>query len=473
MLCLISIIIFEKPKLLLRTYMPLELKVAINNFLNHEDMQQQLITNNLENINKFESRISILENKINQNDIKNQISKNGFYKLTEYSSKIIDNKFEIKFWQLPFYNYNIFEKAVGYLEVHDEKYFITTGNGQFYYGNLNDLENNELILFPISHNFEKVIDFKNLKEIYKKNIPYSNAIAIKDTLIHDNHIYVSLVDEIKNNCFMTSILKANINDNFSLLNFEYFFKPDFCLLSKDNTALIISGGALSINPNKNELYLSVGDYRHWDKVNLKKKSILGKTLAFGLENKKYRIYTSGHRNALSIYYDENNQILLSSEMGPHYGDEINVLKENHNYGWPISSYGLHYSNYTHPHPLSKLTKYAPIYKSHSKYGFEEPLFSFSPFYKKIQINNEKLVGGPALKNILRNVFSNADNEYLVFGMKSKLIYNFKYNNEKSVMKLTSTLNLNYRIRDAIELKDSLLMIEEENPSLMIMREIIQ
>ena len=173
---------------------------------------------------------------------------------------------------------DIFEKAVGYLEVHDEKYFITTGNGQFYYGNLNDLENNELILFPISHNFEKVIDFKNLKEIYKKNIPYSNAIAIKDTLIHDNHIYVSLVDEIKNNCFMTSILKANINDNFSLLNFEYFFKPDFCLLSKDNTALIISGGALSINPNKNELYLSVGDYRHWDKVNLKKKSILGKTL---------------------------------------------------------------------------------------------------------------------------------------------------------------------------------------------------
>jgi len=196
MLCLISLIYFEKPKLLLRTYIPLELKVAINNFLNHEGMQQQLITNNLENINKF----------------------------------------EIKFWQLPFYSYKIIEKAVGYLEVHDEKYFITTGNGQFYYGNLNDLENNELILFPISHNFEKAIDFKNLKEIYKKNGDYSQAIAIKDTLIHDNHIYVSLVDEIKNNCFMTSILKANINDNFPLLNFEYFFKPDFCLLSKDNTA---------------------------------------------------------------------------------------------------------------------------------------------------------------------------------------------------------------------------------------------
>ena len=39
----------------------------------------------------------------------------------------------------------------------------------------------------------------------------------------------------------------------------------------------------------------------------------------------------------SIFVDKD--IILSTEHGPRGGDEINLIKKNGNYGWPISSYG--------------------------------------------------------------------------------------------------------------------------------------
>ena len=47
----------------------------------------------------------------------------------------------------------------------------------------------------------------------------------------------------------------------------------------------------------------------------------------------------GHRNPQGLLFDKQNNIILSSEHGPTGGDEINIITENSNYGWPIASYG--------------------------------------------------------------------------------------------------------------------------------------
>ena len=73
---------------------------------------------------------------------------------------------------------------------------------------------------------------------------------------------------------------------------------------------------------------------------------------------------------------ENQNAIISTEHGPKGGDEININRypssKIMNFGYPISSYGEHYSNDKY------LYEEAPLYKSHKDYGFEEPVDYFVP-----------------------------------------------------------------------------------------------
>ena len=53
------------------------------------------------------------------------------------------------------------------------------------------------------------------------------------------------------------------------------------------------------------------------------------------------LWTIGHRNPLGIAQDSGGQIWVS-EMGPEGGDELNLVVEGENYGWPEVSMGVHY-----------------------------------------------------------------------------------------------------------------------------------
>ena len=54
------------------------------------------------------------------------------------------------------------------------------------------------------------------------------------------------------------------------------------------------------------------------------------------------VWTLGHRNPLGIAFAPDGT-LWSTEMGPKGGDELNVITEGANYGWPKVSNGSHYS----------------------------------------------------------------------------------------------------------------------------------
>jgi glucose/arabinose dehydrogenase len=54
-----------------------------------------------------------------------------------------------------------------------------------------------------------------------------------------------------------------------------------------------------------------------------------------------QIWSYGHRNALGLAFDGQGR-LWESEMGPKGGDEVNLIEEAANYGWPLVSNGSHY-----------------------------------------------------------------------------------------------------------------------------------
>ena len=54
------------------------------------------------------------------------------------------------------------------------------------------------------------------------------------------------------------------------------------------------------------------------------------------------IWSLGHRNPLGLAFDAEGR-LWNSEMGPLHGDELNLVLQGRNYGYPIVSEGDHYS----------------------------------------------------------------------------------------------------------------------------------
>lgn len=54
------------------------------------------------------------------------------------------------------------------------------------------------------------------------------------------------------------------------------------------------------------------------------------------------IWSLGHRNPLGLAFDSAGR-LWNTEMGPRHGDELNLVKPQLNYGYPLVSNGDHYS----------------------------------------------------------------------------------------------------------------------------------
>ena len=69
-------------------------------------------------------------------------------------------------------------------------------------------------------------------------------------------------------------------------------------------------------------------------------------------------WSLGHRNLLGIAFDRKGY-LWSHEMGPRHGDEFNLIVGGENYGWPIVSWGDHYSGFPIPDHDTRPEFHAP------------------------------------------------------------------------------------------------------------------
>lgn len=113
------------------------------------------------------------------------------------------------------------------------------------------------------------------------------------------------------------------------------------------------------------------------------------------------IYSWGNRNAQGITIHPKTNSIYATEHGPKGGDELNIIKNGANYGWPLVTYGVDYSG--------KI-----ISDKSEKEGIEKPLtqwtpsiavsaidFAFSPKFSKWRGN--LIVGSLAFQELRRLV----------------------------------------------------------------------
>jgi glucose/arabinose dehydrogenase len=80
---------------------------------------------------------------------------------------------------------------------------------------------------------------------------------------------------------------------------------------------------------------------------------------------KPEIWSYGHRNVQGAALNPATGELWTAEHGARGGDEINRVLAGRNYGWPVISYGVHYSG-------------AKIGTGRSAPGMEQPVFYWDP-----------------------------------------------------------------------------------------------
>jgi glucose/arabinose dehydrogenase len=92
--------------------------------------------------------------------------------------------------------------------------------------------------------------------------------------------------------------------------------------------------------DKNSAYVTIGDLGYTEIDDRAKRGDLGSI--FKLTAKSAVRISQGHRNPQGIVMFDK-KVLMAAEHGPRGGDEVNVIEEGGDYGWPFVSYGQPYS----------------------------------------------------------------------------------------------------------------------------------
>ena len=371
-------------------------------------------------------------------NIKKKIKKLEFPKYKSLEINLYNNKKKLNFYKSNnqlVRGINNFFPGSGYLDLYENKLFLISATGLIGYSN--NLYGDSIIFNQINNNIN---DFLSLDEINK-----GNWFSVKDLLVVNNNIYVSFTNEQKNNCWNTSVIVAKLN--FEYLKFSNFFEPKYCVKSKNNYDKEFnahqSGGKLFKYDDDN-IILTMGDYR-LRKLAQDINSTFGKILKLNSKSKRYEILSLGHRNPQGLYYNLDKDYVISTEHGPHGGDEINLnlnTKIVKNFGWAISSYGEHYGGKESYENKSKYKKY-PLHKSHKDYNFIEPIKYFVPSIGISQLIQIK------------------QNKFLLSSLKDESIYTFTLN-EKNELTEFKRIEIGERIRDMVydsEKKEVILFLE--------------
>ena len=313
-----------------------------------------------------------------------------------------------------YYTSNAKKKNIAYnkygsffIEVSEKNILFTDYLGNIYLSLLDELFNNNKKLKPklLNHNL-------------------SDVERVYDSMLHENNLYLAYVKKT-NKCKKIIISFANLN--YQKLNFKNFFESK---CSK------VAPGRMAVISKENEkgilLSVSSGSYNDPSLDAQNDNSINGKTIFINFIDKKYSVFSKGHRVVQGLFVDDN--LVIATEHGPRGGDEINILKNQHNYGWPISSYGEKYDFKYESIPFFK--------KNHSTQGFEEPIFTFAP-----AIGISEII---KLPNEFSEMFNNV---FLVSSLYGKSIFLVRLNTDPLRVIFAEKIFLNERIRDMKYLKD--------------------
>ena len=278
---------------------------------------------------------------------------------------------------------------------------------------------------------------------------------ILDLKYHNNKLFVSFMSYNSNIniCDRLVVLEFSVRQE-SIISTRTVFLSTPCIsqpespgwtdvagrIETDGTFLYISGGMIL-----NDLYLN--SYPH-PRVKIlpvqpptflkavKSTNIFGAIAKVNLKTLSVEKFAKGLRGPQGLLWDSSRKILWETEHGPRGGDELNIIMQKLNYGWPFVTLGRPYAERN----LQGENYFQTIYGKHS--GYTPPVFSWTP---SIGVSQLTLI--PQNSNFDKNLQGNL----LVSSLKDQSLYSLKIGldpADKSLRILYSErIHIGHRIRD--------------------------
>jgi glucose/arabinose dehydrogenase len=209
-------------------------------------------------------------------------------------------------------------------------------------------------------------------------------------------------------------------------------------------------GSRIVFDKNNMIYMSVGDRGSQNEAQ-NKNNHLGKVLRFnddgtvpasnplvGVPNTKPEIYCWGNRNIQGMAMHPETGEIYAHEHGPRGGDELNLIKPNTNYGWPVVTFGINYDG-------SQITPDTTLP------GMELPLTYWVPSI------------APSGMTFIRNGQPNNEADILIGALAGTHIHWLKMKDNKSVSSSRS-MNGYARFRDIRQAPDGKIYAMTESPN---------
>ena len=222
-----------------------------------------------------------------------------------------------------------------------------------------------------------------------------------------------------------------------------------CLTDAENTFPYQAGGDMVFTP-AGEIAIFVGDFGI-DTFNRTIEGIgpqhdgndYGKVVAIDPATGDSRIVSKGHRNPGGLDVDAEGR-LWAAEHGPEGGDEINLIREGGNYGWPRQSLGTHYGAATWPPD--------PVTGRHE--AFTKPVYAFVP---SVATSSIAFYDGAA--------FPNWQGDLLLATFKERPLYRLHIREGRVIV--AEPMPLEIRIRDlTVDAEGRIWIKDDTTPSVL-------
>jgi len=165
----------------------------------------------------------------------------------------------------------------------------------------------------------------------------------------------------------------------------------------------------------------------------------------GRPSHRPEVWSMGHRNPQGAALHPATGELWTVEHGARGGDEINIPRAGRNYGWPVISYGRHYSG-------------LKIGEGTHKEGMEQPIYYWDP---SIAPSGMTFYTGAIFPAWIDNLFIGA--------LKDRMLVRLTLRGEKVVDEERMLMDPDERIRDVRQGPDGYLYILTDSPDGQLIR----
>jgi aldose sugar dehydrogenase len=225
------------------------------------------------------------------------------------------------------------------------------------------------------------------------------------------------------------------------------FKGDKLTIS--HYAGLAGGGRLAVRSGGRVL-LTAGDYnqdgvmQQTEPFAQNRDVTFGKIFEIDCEKGTHRLISIGHRNPQGLFVCANGEI-ISAEHGPAGGDELNLIREGGNYGWPTVSLGVDYGTYEWPPTKGKQGWHD---------GYDMPLFAWVP---SVGVSNVIQLSG----------FNKRwDGDLLVASLKAGTLFRLRLDGQRVVY--SEPIWLGERIRDLLQRRDGTIVLWTDDAKLLFL-----